>query len=178
MIVKRDAITLVELIVSIGILAFVIFTVMSLDVTGRRFFRMYSRETELLNELSPVLERIAKDVSLANSMGLAFYGYLSANLNLTQDVGDTPWDDSDDNLARYQASSGLPASFDIIYNPGLADEETLITGLWRFPFSVADNNTTLIVDLTKRYKSGDSISLENPEVTLSANLTVRSKSAQ
>lgn len=61
---KRKSVTLVELIIAVSLFIAIIAGVMSFDVASREFFASSERKTDVLNDLTFVLEHLHKNVTI------------------------------------------------------------------------------------------------------------------
>ena len=115
----KKAITLVELIIAISLFGLIIAGVMAFDSASREFFQSSERATDVLNELTFVLEHIQKNVMLAigdaddSGMTLTNPRVGDYTLVIRQDINrvngvinNTPEDYSDDRFVTYNIDSG------------------------------------------------------------------------
>lgn len=160
---KKIAITLIELLVSMSILSFVVLAAISLEIAARRFSATSTKDAEVLNDISSLMEHITKYVTVASNISSS----LSDTLEIRIDNNNTPWNVSDD--TPYTYSFDIP-NYKVWFLSGAGSEEIAkrITNLAFTPYS-----DRLNVNITARFNPTQGQSLENPEMSLSTDISLR-----
>ncbi|MCF7871234.1 MAG: prepilin-type N-terminal cleavage/methylation domain-containing protein [Candidatus Omnitrophica bacterium] len=107
----KKTLTLIELLVAMLIFGIVILGVFGLYNTSSIFFTSSKTKSEVLNDLTYVLDHLDKNVYLSTGwIGNSAIGVVSPSagffrIDLNQDTSDTPIDFSDDTTVRYEFDS-------------------------------------------------------------------------
>jgi hypothetical protein len=188
----QKTLSLMELMVGISLLGIIILGVTAFDAASHRFLRSSERSVEVLNELTYILEHIAKNVEVATGditdAGIVIDesgGTEDLNMTIRIDQNDppTPGDYSDDTLVRYyyDASPPLHAEKILYFYPNYTgnpndEREVLSYRVTNIIVSNSTSNDLIINNLTLRYNRDEDINNStNPEVTIE-NITFISSS--
>lgn len=175
--------TLIELIIAISLVGMIILAIVAVDVASRRFVNTSDFEARAQNQIGPVLEMIAKDVSRAVGGGLkpGINQTNATNIGARLDINsagtpnNTPWDYSDDTWAVYGLVNNTirkkecpesgwpcpPASADLVVASYITNATT---------FNIT--NGTVVISITAKLPEADS-----RPVTLETTVFPRSNSA-
>lgn len=185
---KLIGFTLVELLITISLMGMIILAVTTIDLGARRFVNTASYEAQVQSEVSPVLERMVKDITLAygqsGNSGITITGSNQITIRRLDDAPSTYADFSDDPCVRYSYSSS--PNFYITrqtnsapncsaWNPAEVIARNIESGT--FSPGAADGNVT--ISLTARRIAAASpppVTFENPRVTLETSVLPRSTS--
>lgn len=183
---KTSAVTLIELLIAISLLGLVILSTTSVEMFARKQMKTTDMQTQLLNEVSPAIEHIVKNISLGigdkNDPGIKVYPTGKAPyLQIRQDINKTPSDYSDDIWCEYKSNSfSLPDAPSIRYDPNINDGnsdnyQVIVRKVTDFTFALVDtNNNGIATDdnlvqfsVTVRKDPTKAIDpINNPEVTI------------
>jgi len=111
---KRDGVTLVELILAASLVGVIILAAFSLDTTAHRFFTSSDRKATVLNEMMFVMDHIQKNaVRVTGFVGSPGYNVTANLLEMrVADPGNDPLRFDDDTWVQYRLSGN-----DVIYDP-------------------------------------------------------------
>lgn len=175
----KKAITLIELLIALVLFLVIIMGAVSFDLAGRRFLRSSERKTEVLNDLTFILEHLFKNVSLAtgdiNSEGIKVPDGDHLRVRLDLNSPPTPSDYSDDLWIEYRingnnlefcsdfniTNSTCRVNYEIISSRLIPDISPAASFSKRYP------NQAVISNLRLRYNPLiPSDPAENPEVSI------------
>ncbi|RKY29081.1 MAG: hypothetical protein DRP61_00155 [Candidatus Omnitrophota bacterium] len=166
-----------ELILAIVLLGVIILSATAIDVASHYFFKSSDTKTQVLNEVSFILEHIQKNASLAHGwIDNPAVAIISNSLRIRVDDpnNSTPENFGDDLSLTYTFSN---TNHQLTYNNGLTTE-TLSSRIVDNPdidrdgfpeplFSLSSSGTEVIVTLTARYDPSEPVDPKtNPEVSL------------
>lgn len=190
---KKAGFTFIELLITISLMGMMILAVIAIDVGARRFVNTANYEAQVQSEVSPVLERMVKDIALAygesgnsgiNITGsnqitirqLPFLPALPTYPNFCDDpcVSYT-YNSAGSNLTRRTSpycSAGC--------SPSWTPDEVIAANIENCAFIQETDgltNTTVKIAITARRTADASPpTFENPRVTLDTSVSPRSNS--
>jgi len=162
---RKKSVTLVELIIAVSLLLVIIVGAGAFNLASRELLTSSETKTQVLNELTFVLEHIGKNVSLAtgdvsndignistgNSIGIEVSAGPPKILRIRQDINpatgvwnNTPDNYSDDRIVEYTFKSGFPYTIDFegeILTDGFVEDTV-------FPFDITVKKLTGGVEIT------------------------------
>lgn len=102
----KKSVTLVELIISITLLGVIILGAIAFHLSSERFLTSSETKTQVLNELTFVLQHLHKNILLATgdltNVGIDASGVTILRIRQDRNVPKTPADYSDDRWVRYE----------------------------------------------------------------------------
>lgn len=105
----KSGVTLVELIIAMSLLGIVVLGATTFDLASRQFLTSSERKTQVLNELTFILEHMNKNVHKAtgdiSNLGLIIPGGSGGQIWIRQDSNLTPQNYNDDKWLRYSYNS-------------------------------------------------------------------------
>ncbi|MCD6228847.1 MAG: hypothetical protein J7K17_05170 [Candidatus Omnitrophica bacterium] len=183
----RKSITLVELIIAISLLGVILLGVTAFDVASRYFLKSNERKSQIVNELTFILEHLSKNINQAvgdiSNPGIVKVEQNSrVLLHLRQDVLRTPNDYSDDlwvTYVYYTTSSGAD-SYTLAFWPlrqnrnslPLNSREVLSSRVVSFDFSVSGSRVS-INNFVLRY-TPDNTQVDyanNPQISITSPIS-------
>ncbi|RLJ09805.1 MAG: hypothetical protein DRP15_02345 [Candidatus Aenigmatarchaeota archaeon] len=170
---NKRTITLIELILAIVLLGVIILSATAIDVASRYFFKSSDTKTQVLNEVSFILEHIQKNASQATGWidDSGFNLPSSTRLLIREDFDNDTWVEyrRQRNRFRFSPDGGTnweTLSSRIVDNPDIDGD-----GFPEPVFSLSPSGTEIIVTLTARYDPSRSYdSKTNPQVSLQTRL--------
>ncbi len=175
---KKSA-TLVELLISIALLGIIVLGAIAFHLSSERFLGSSERKTQVLNDLTLVLQHLHKNVSLGtgdiNHQGIST---TADSLTIRQDItaagvsNSTPADYSDDLVVAYTFGAAASPNSVMFSNTDGASWEELtgrfvdLGGGAAFALSIA-NGGVAVSNLALRLEPGSAADpSSNPQVTI------------
>ena len=193
---SQAGITLVELFIAIMLAGMILLPITAVDIVSRKFLNTADYESRVQNEVAPILEMIAKDITLgygnANNPGVIVPA-TNDRVDIRQlDTAAAPtYDDfSDDTWVRYSYDAApnyritrqhcTTGSQSICSSWGAA--ETLANNISACNFTIAqeaslNKNLWVTIAITARRDARIAVDINNnPEVILQTTIAARSQS--
>src|SRR3989338_4132349 len=187
---KKAGFTLIELIITIGLIGMMILAITAIDVGARKFLNTANYEAQVQSEASPVLERMVKDITLAygqsDNSGITIAGNSQITIRQLPSSPALPTytNFDDDPRVRYTYnSSGLSITRETSsscsgsacsWNPA----EVIARNIENDAFSQGTDGIVGI-NMTARRNAQAApppVTFENPKVTLETSVSPRSTS--
>ena len=190
---NRRAFTLIELLIAITLVGMILLTISAVDIASRKFLNTADYESRVQNEVSPILEMIAKDITLGygNDNNPGLYVPASTEVEIRRlDAASPPRYDifTDDPWVRYRYDSSTHSIIKDSCTGSLSR-----CGTWGGPETLANNisgcsfiigidptlNKNLYVTIAITALRDASISADinkNPQVILQTRVAARSQS--
>jgi len=188
---KRKAVTLIEVLIAISLLGFVIISVTTVDLFMRRQFQETDIRAHLLNEISPAMEHMLKNLAQGigdiNNPGIntdSIGGDRAFRVRI--DRNNTPHNYADDVWVayRYRSAAAPSGRYQIWYCNNCANppcttcspawgSEVIAKKIYNTTFTLSGNNL-LGIEIIARQDPTSPSSLENPEVRLNSQAYLRS----
>ena len=177
---NKKAVTLIELLISIFLLGTIVLTAVTIELAMRRMNTKPTVQSQLLDELMPVLERIKKDFE--GQIGTVYNSSVSIEESgrrvvIRVDDG-TYWGqlDSGDHWHAYRWPGGSVGPIYYSANNFTSSNETIADGVIYFKAVKSNNDTALNIQISNRKDPSKSENpLTNPGVSL--NTTAYSRMA-
>jgi Tfp pilus assembly protein PilE len=184
----RNALTLVELLISVSLLSLIVLATFSLDGVSRKFMGSSQRISVVNAELMTAMTHIEKFVSQAVGIngtdcdlagqpdgcypsvinGGTAQPILSFRLDT---MASTPDDSSDDRASWYSAGLTSALGWNLRYKFGPASISTLSNRMVACTFTVNKPINALVVSLTARFDPNKlQNSRDNPQVTINSTI--------
>lgn len=176
--------SLTELLIAIVLMGLVMLTVVSVDITSRRYFKGSSEQAEVFDEAKIIMEHIIRNVQRGigdiDNPGLAIYdGGIRIRVNL---------DDDGNGIAdrtveyAYQGNPNYRIVFDSDVSAGnptedFADGRTL-SATFSFAKDASNNDIPnhLDIEIVARQDPSEEVGPDNPETTLTSSAVLRAMS--
>ena len=164
----KKALTLIELVLAVALLAVIVLAATSIDVAARYFFKSSDTKSRVLNEASLIVEHIQKRASQSSgfidnpgirpAVPFADSSFLEIRLD-----GDSPltFDDASDRWVRYDFNGN-----NLVFTDG-SNAEIISSKVTHCAFSSASSGAAVDMEITVQYIPNEPMDpKENPQVTL------------
>lgn len=167
---KNDAVTLIELLISVAIISVVIISFYSIDTFSRNQVLNSDRRAKVQNELSYILDHMSKYVQQGRGdLSRPAIAAIGSGFKVYVDFNNTPSDLVDDALISYSLS-GAALSVNCSGANCPFSTETLSNRITTFTSQVIGNGSSVEVNLVARYNSSEAVSLRNPQVEMKTKI--------
>ncbi|MFA5200440.1 MAG: prepilin-type N-terminal cleavage/methylation domain-containing protein [Candidatus Omnitrophota bacterium] len=177
MIKKNKSVTLVELLISVTVVSIMVLSFYSLDTFSRTQVLNSDRRAKLQNELSLALEHMSKYVQQATGNNLAAGNQairaVAGGFQVRVDLNNpqNPFSLTDDAWVTYTlAGNTLSTQCAPAARCGSFSNATLSLKVITFNPQIANNGTSVLINLIGRHTPGQAASLRNPQVEVRTRL--------
>ncbi len=191
-----------ELLIAVTLISMILVCIVAVDIASRKFFSMSDYESRVQNEVSPVLEMIAKQVSkgYGNNMGPGVYVPSNNRLEIRrfnnttatyEDLTDDDWIAyAFNNSAKSIIAQGVgnctaidatPPYRCLSWRSGPGFEEVIAKNISSCNFTVANNialnnNLWITINVTAMRDATQPMNATNPSINLNTTVALRSQS--
>ncbi|UCB57496.1 MAG: prepilin-type N-terminal cleavage/methylation domain-containing protein [Candidatus Omnitrophota bacterium] len=176
--------SLTEILIAIVLMSLVMLTVVSVDITSRRYFKGSSEQVEVFDEAKIAMEHIIRNVQRGvgdiDNPGLAIYdGGTRIRVNLDDDGNGIA-----DRTIEYMYQNGPDYNivFDSDVSAGNPTEDfadgKLLSATFAFGKDAGDNDIPnhLDIEIVARQDPSQEVGPDNPETTLTSSVVLRAMS--